>query len=358
MADYVISVDAGNGGTNGVMASKKGYKSVYFPSVRATTTGDSLGLGAGFEMAYEYVEWGKNKYLLGDDVFISRRAVERHTGASRYGNEFQLFLIACALGKLAPKGGTVDLTLFAPPSMYIDAKAMIEKRLAEVGNVLAIRFKDDKKPRVYKIEKLTVHPEGLGALLTFVLDENGKPITGDLLGGENIVLDGGMYTLEALQISNGNFNPESLATATWEAAGILDHVLRPVLAIAKKSGADFELITIDDIDRALRQGVLTGDYSLVSGASKVDLKPAIDKASERYSQWVGNNIIDGVFNGLRGIKSLILVGGGAVLTAPYLQQWYGAKMLSMVQYPHTKNVSPVDANAVGGLRLALSRQEA
>jgi hypothetical protein len=355
----VVSIDAGNGGTNAVLATEEGYKRVYFPSVRAVTTGDSLGLGAGFEMAYEWVEWGKgHKYLVGDDVFISRRAVERHTGANRYGNELQLFLIACALGKLIPEGGAVDLTLFAPPSMYVDAKETITERLADLKNTLAIRFKGDAKPRIYTIENLTVHPEGLGALLAFVLDDKGQLVQGDLLSGENVVLDGGMHTLDALQVSDGQFNPESLQSATWENAGIMAHILTPVLAVARKSGADFELIGLDDIDRVLRCGILTGDYSLVSGGSKIDLKPAIDKFSERYAQWISNQIIDGVFDGLRGIKSLIFVGGGAVLTAAYLQKWYAGKLLSMAQNPNTKNVSPVDANAVGGLRLALSRQKA
>src|SRR5687767_767272 len=111
MVDHIVSIDAGNGGTTGLLAEKKGYKSVRFPSVRAVTSGESLGLGAGFEMEYDFVEWGGHKYLVGDDVFISRRAVERHQGAFRYGDEFHLFLIAVALGKLAPKGGSVDLTL-------------------------------------------------------------------------------------------------------------------------------------------------------------------------------------------------------------------------------------------------------
>jgi hypothetical protein len=356
---HIVSIDAGNGGTNAVLATEEGYKSVYFPSVRAAATGDSLGLGAGMEMQFEYVDWGKSRYVVGDEALtVSRRAIERHTGSNRYGNEFHLFLIATACGKLLPSGGSIDLTLFAPPSMYVDAKATIEKRLSELGNSLAISFKGDAQPRVYRIERLTVHPEGLGAMACWILSDKGELVQGDLLAGEMVILDLGMHTADALQISNGNFNPESLASATWENAGIKDHILIPVLNMVKKKGSDFELLTIDDIDRVLRKGVITGDYSLTSGASKIELKPAFDKQNERYAQYIGNTLIDGIFNGLRGIKGLICVGGGAVLTVPYLQQWYGAKMLSMAQNPHTKNVSPVDANAVGGLRLALSRQKA
>lgn len=356
MVDHIVSIDAGNGGTNGVIATKKGYKSVYFPSVRATSTGESLGLGAGFELDYEWVSWGKQKYLVGDDVFISRRAVERHTGAFRYGNEFFMMLVSVALGKLAPKGGTVDLTLYAPPAMYFEAKKNIEKRFADSDNKLAIQFKGDTKPRLYTIEKLRVFPEGLGAALAFVLDENGKPITSDLLAGDIVILDSGMHTLDALLLSNGQFNPESLQHATYENQAVKAHILEPILNQVKKAGQDFELLTIDDIDRVLRNGIETGDYTLVSGGSQIDLKGPIDKQSQRYAEWIANNIISGVFNDLRGIKALIFVGGGAVLAAPYLQAKYNGKMLSMVTNPQTKNVSPVDANAVGGLRLALQEQ--
>jgi len=350
-----ISVDAGNGMTNAVMAQKRGYKSIAFPSVRASTSGDSLGLGEQFEMNYEYVEWGGHKYLVGDDVFISRKAVERHQGAFRYGDEFWLFLIAYSLGKLVPKGGEIDLTVFAPPGMYYDAKNAIENRMKEIKHRVAIKFKGDKKPRIFTIESLTIHPEGLGALLVFALDKNGEQIESDLLDGDNVVLDSGMYTLDALQISNGQFNPESLSSATWESGGIRANILEPVLRTVKKAGDDFELMTVDDIDRVLRQGLETGDYMLRSGASQVDIKPAIDKYSERFAQWIANNIIDGVFNSLRGIKYLILVGGGAVLIAKYLKQWYGEKLLDASKHKQVKGINEVDMNAVGGIRLAMMK---
>ena len=67
MTDYIVSADAGNGGTNAVMAKENGkYKRYYEPSVRAMATGDSLGLGLQFEMEYEYVDWYGSRYVTGD----------------------------------------------------------------------------------------------------------------------------------------------------------------------------------------------------------------------------------------------------------------------------------------------------
>ena len=152
MSDYIVAIDAGNGFTNAVRAKGKGYDSIGFPSVRASVTGDSLGLGEQFEMSIDYVQWSNFRYAVGDDVFTSRRAIERHQGAFRYGDEFWLFLVSVALGKLLPgKGGTVDLTVFAPPAMFFDAKEGINKRMEQIKNTIAIQFRDDKKPRIFKL---------------------------------------------------------------------------------------------------------------------------------------------------------------------------------------------------------------
>lgn len=359
MSDYIVAVDAGNGFTNAVRAKGKSYDSIGFPSVRAAVTGDSLGLGEQFEMSIDYVQWGSFRYSLGDDVFMSRKAVERHQGAFRYGDEFWLFLVSVALGKLLPKkGGSVDLTVFAPPALFFDAKEGIEYRLKQTKNIITVQFKGDKKPRVFKIASLTVHPEGLGAVGCYALDDAGKPIVSDILTGDTVVLDMGMYTIDALQMSEGKFNPESLQSATWEGQGIKAHMLDILLNQVKKAGADFELLTTDDIDLCLRNGLKTGDYALVSGASSIDLQKAVNKQAVRYGDWIANNIIDGVFNGLRGVKSLILVGGGATLVQDHLKTQYPNKILDASQHNHVADVHPTLLNAVGGLRLALARQSA
>ena len=361
MSDYIISIDAGNGLTNAVLAQKKGtYKSIHFPSVRAAASGDSLGLGSAFEMDTEWVEFGSHRYFVGDDAKLSRQPLERHQGAFRYGDEFHIFLITVAIGKLGIKSGSIDLTTFAPPGLYLEARKAIEKRLKQAGNKLSIQFKGDKEPRVFTIENLTVHPEGLGALLCFVMDKNGKAVDSNLLEGENVVLDLGMYTLDALQVSDGQFNPESLSSATWENGGIKAHILDPMLrAVKKQGGEDFSLITTDDVDRTIRHGLATGDYTLTVAGIEANIKPLLDKHRERYSAWIVNNIIDGVFNGMRGIKSLILVGGGATFVREWMNEYLGDdKLLNPDANKAAKGVDAIEMNAVGGLRLALSKQTA
>jgi hypothetical protein len=357
MVDHIVSVDAGNGGTNAVLARATGYKRVYFPSVRAVATGDTLGLGKQFELEYEYVDWGAHRYVVGDDVIhVSRRGIERHQGALRYGDEFHEFLVTVALARLGVSSGAVDLTVFAPPGLYATSKERIEERFTLNDGKTQIKLRGDDEFREWRYEKITVWPEGIGAAACFVIDDNGQMIPdNDVLSGQTVVLDMGMHTLDALQMSDGNFNPESLATATWENGGLKVHLLEPILRQVRKLDDDFGLLTLDDIDVVVRRGILQGDYTLRVAGKELDLKPAIDKYAERYSEWVANNIIDGVFNGLRGFKSAILVGGGAVLTEPHLSSWYEDKFLRFDRNSATKGIDPVDANAVGGIRLAKMR---
>ena len=357
MADYVVSCDPGNGGTNTVLARDSGrHKSVYFPSVRAAATGDSLGLGKDLELDYRYVDWYGHRYVVGDDVLrVTRRHLERHTGVNRYGNELYQFLVAVALGELGVKSGSVDLTLFAPPGLYLSAKTDILERFNDGGGEVVIQFKGDKKTREWRYDQITVWPEGIGAAACFILNDTGQLVESDVLTGEVIVLDMGAYTLDALKMSDGNFNPEELEHATFENGGIMVHILEPILRMVKKMGDDFSLLGIEDVERVLRLGTISGDYTLTVAGTEVDLEPAVEKHRERYAEWIANNIVDGVFAGLRGVKRVILVGGGALLVEDYMRQWYGDKVLDRKKHPTTKKIFPVDFNCVGGLRLALAR---
>jgi hypothetical protein len=355
----IVSADAGNGGVKAVLSTSKGFKTFYEPSVRAAATGDTLGLGKVWEMSYDYVDWGGYRYVTGDDVTrVTRRGIERHMGAARYGNEFHQFLVAVALAKLGIKEGSVDLTLFAPPGLYNDMKPVMIDRFSENGGEVSIKLKGDKKPRKWKYSNVTVWPEGLGAAACFVLDDSGEVVPSGVLDGEVVVLDLGAHTLDALQLSNGNFNPESLQHATWEAGGVHVHIREPILRdVKKKGGDDFANLTVDDIDRVIRLGSVSGDYTLTAAGFEIDLKPLLDKYRVRYAEWVGNNICDGVFDGLRGIKNVILVGG-AELIEDKMKEWYGPKILDRKSHVTTKKLHPIDMNAVGGMRLALARVKA
>lgn len=188
-----------------------------------------------------------------------------------------------------------------------------------------------------------------------ILDEGGQPVTSDLFTGEVVVLDIGAYTLDALKFQDGNFDPESLEHATWENAGVKTHVWERLRSRLRKHDEDFSVITVDDIDAALRRGFASGDWTVTIAGKSVDLKPLCDRYFEEFADWAANNICDGVFDGFRGIKSVILVGGGAAMVAGKLRDIYPDKIIDQRKIAHLKKVHPGDLNAIGGLRLALRR---
>jgi hypothetical protein len=358
MSDYIASIDTGNGGTKAELAktSGGGRKSHYEPSVRASATGDTLGInGAIGELSYDYADWNGHRYVTGDDVIrITRRGLERHMGSNRYGNEFHQFLTALALAKMGVKDGEVDLTTFVPPGLFKELKSTVEKRFLDDSGRVEIQLKGDKKPRQWRYTRVTVWPEGIGAAACFVLDDNGELVPSDVLSGDVVVLDIGAHTLDALQLSNGSFNPESLQHATWEEGGVHVHIREPILRAVKKLTDEFASLTVDDVDRVIRLGSASGDYTLSAGGYEADIKPLLDKHRARYAEWIANNIGDGVFNQFRGIRSIILVGG-AGLVEDQLKKWYGDKILDRKKHKTTAKLHPIDMNAVGGLRFALAR---
>ena len=362
MADHIVSADAGNGGTNVVIAKKNGgYKRFYEPSVRAIATGDSLGLGEQFELQYEYVDWYGSRYVTGDDVIrVTRRGLERHMGANRYGDEFHQFLVANALARLGVKSGTVDLTLFAPPGLYGAVHEVMKERFLENDGAVQIKLKSDRKPREWQYASVNVWPEGMGAALCLAVDDVGNMVMDTLLTGEIVVLDVGAFTLDALQLKDGDFNPEGMQHATWQNAGVNTHVREPLLNLLHKRDHDFGILTVDDVDSVLRQGFMEGDFTLEVAGKEINLESAVGRFTERYADWIANNIIDGIFNGFQGIRTAIMVGGGAAMVTDKLQELYGVydpkkpekggKILNLKKHDTTKKVHPVDMNAVGGLR--------
>lgn len=366
MVDYTVSADAGNGGSNVVMAKANGLKTYYEPSVRAIATGESLGL-EGFELQYEYVDWYGNRYITGDDVLQGmRRGVERHMGANRYGDEFHQFLVANALARMGVKKGDVDLTLFAPPGLYGTARQEIRDRFLENGGKVEIKLKSDKRSREWRYANVNVLPEGIGAAMCLMFDDDGNLEDPDVLNGSVVVLDIGAFTLDALQLRDGNFDPESLEFATMENEGVNTHVRRRLLRMLQKHDEDFSTLDVDDIDLLLRRGYTTGDFTVHVAGKELNVEKAVFNVAERYADWIANNVIDGVFNGLRGIKTMILVGGGAVMVGDKLMELYGpydptrpdkgGKILDARKHPTTKKIHPADMNAVGGLRYALMLQ--
>ncbi|MBL8165401.1 MAG: ParM/StbA family protein [Anaerolineae bacterium] len=348
MAEKEVSVDVGNGGVNAV----SGAQDMYMPSVRAAATGDRLDMGGGRQLAATLFRWNGALYAAGPDVLsLNLKRAERHQGENRYGNEFHQFLTAVACARLGAglKGKSeVALTLFAPPGMYNSAAPHMRKSfLADGGNV-TLQVGDEKKARQWRYTSVDVWPEGMAALMALIYNQRGEPRWADEFGGNLLLLDGGVFTLDALVIQDGNINPEALIHSTKSGQGLRAHVLDQVLRDLKRRGGDFEAVTLDMVDAALRHP----QQKLFIGNVEVEMTGIFAAYAEGYAGWIANEVLDSEFAGLKGINRLVLVGGFADMVYPHLRKWYGEKVFDRQGHDFAKKVHPAYWNSYGGLILA------
>jgi len=342
-----VSIDAGNGGVNAVLNAIM----IYFAAVRTRVTGDSLNMQGGMnQLSIPFVDWRGTRYTWGDHVLATHKpTMGRHLGENRYGNEFHQFLIAVALGQLDIASGVpIDLTVCIPPGYYNQGEPYMKKHLK---GELSIRLGGEKEPRVWDIQSVQVWPESLAMCGAFMLDAEGQALETDLFDGETLMLDIGINTLDAVRVSNGNFNPESLETATWSQGGANEHMRKPLLRVLKNAHEDFANATVDDIDAAFRR-----EKPIVRrGAASVDLTAQIGSMAESYAGWIADTILDGEYDGLRSIQRCIVGGGLAKHIEPWLRKWYNLKIIDVTKNRHTahlKNVHPGFLNALGARNMS------
>lgn len=365
MYTHIVSSDAGNGGTNTAVL-KSGQKPTsptcdYFPSVRAVIRGKGLGLGADLEHQYSPVDWNSQRYIVGDDVTrISKGGLDRFLGPDRYGSEFHQFLVMtalarCGVGLKSP--ADIGLTLFCPPGYFADQKDSI--RRAFEGKTYHLSYAE--KPYSITVQKVWVVPEGQAALYCFNLTPDGQPNQNNPLVGDVLVLDSGVYTLDAVLIRDGKVSPEQ--TFSLPNAGLDQFIRKPLMLAAQSAGRDFAGVGEDEIDQLIRDyATATHELdrpraaTLYHGGYTVDLYAAFQRECANYVNWIGNNVL-AKFDGLRGVKHVVLVGGGAALITPLMCAMFPDKIKNSETPPHyaAGKVHPVNMNVIGGLRIAVAK---
>ena len=346
----LVAVDAGNGITNAAKDTKNGYELVAFPSGRAEISGDTLDTGN--EMEFEWFEWNGTKYAVGDEALNASGRYIRPIGRDRYGEEFHQFLVAVACCQLGIKKGGIDLTLFAPTENFRERRAKMEANFLQNGGQVSMRVKVERSIRKFNYDTVRVLPEGLAAAFCFTMDEKGNSTNDDTLAGDVLIVDIGAYTLDVIYLINGQFNVEYLDKSSYAKFGLFDTVYSKISNKVNSMGRDWSTKNDNDIDATIRQGIATGDYSISSAGKSIDLKPMLTHNVQRYTDAVINDVFERHYDGLRGIKSMILVGGGADLMELYFKDTYGNKVVNSNTHPRTRDIGAVYMNAVGGLRSA------
>ena len=363
-----ISSDIGNGWAAVYRLVNGKVKSHGIPHARARVTGARLNADLGSQNIAEYADFMGQRYGYGDQIWnLTDSPVDLHQNtARRYGGTMQLFLLLVNLAEMGVKSGS-ELTVIvpAPPGLLNEVSPQIKKSfLAGEGGkgdgLWTIQLRRDKRPREYKFGRVITIPEGAGAFAAYRFNLSGEavelhdPQRGDLLAGRVAVLDLGAGTGDTYQIFDGNMNPDAIAHATDDRAGVISHLLKPLLTEVLQVVPEAKHLTTAHIDSVLRRYVVNATSEAatmrVSGRD-VNLEKAILSNCERYAEWIAANKLDPLW--ASGTDAVIEAGGGWLYIESWIKQWYGDQLLlTPALFPHTKNTALFDLNGVGQLAFA------
>ena len=363
-----ISSDAGNGWAACYRLVSGRIKQHGIPHARARVTGARLNADLGSQNIAEYADFLGQRYGYGDQIWnLTDAPIDLHQNtARRYGGNMHLFLMLVNIASMNVKSGS-DLTLIvpAPPGLLNEVGPQIKKAIlaGESGQgdgIWHIQLRRDRQPREYRFIRVITVPEGAGAFAAYRFDRSGELVPledksgADVLAGRVAVLDLGAGTGDTYSIFDGNLNPDAIAHATDDRAGVIHNVLKPILSEVLQAVPNASHLTTAHIDSYLRRYVQTPTPEAatirVSGKS-VNIEASILANCERYAEWVAANKLDPLWSA--GMDAIVEAGGGWLFIESWIREWYPDRLLlSPNMFPHTKNIALFDLNGVGQLHFA------
>ncbi len=363
-----ISSDAGNGWAACYRIVNGKVKSHGIPHARARVTGTKLNSDLGSQNVADYADFMGQRYGYGDGIWnLTDAPIDLHQNtARRYGGPMQLFLLLVNIASLNVKSGS-ELTVIvpAPPGLLNEVGPQIKKAIlagegGQGDGIWHIQLRTDKKPREYKFIRVITLPEGAGAFAAYRFTLDGELATlndkdgADVLAGRVAVLDLGAGTGDTYSIFDGNLNPDAIAHATDDRAGVIHNLLKPLLSEVMDAVPHAKHLTTAHIDSTLRQYVVSGTPEAVNirvSGKTINIEKAILANCERYAEWVAANKLDPLWSS--GMDAVVEAGGGWLYIESWIKQWYPDRLLlTPALFPHTKNIALFDLNGVGQLSFA------
>lgn len=363
-----ISSDAGNGWAACYRMVGGKVKTHGIPHARARVTGARLNADIGSQNIAEYADFMGQRYGYGDHIWdLTDAPIDLHQNtARRYGGNMHIFLLLVNIASLGVKSGS-ELTLIvpAPPGMLNEVGPVIKKSIldGESGQgdgVWSIQLRKDKKPREYRFVRVITIPEGAGAFAAYRFDLNGDAVElldrqgADMLSGRVAVLDLGAGTGDTYTIFDGSLNPDAIAHATDDRAGVISNVLRPILGEVMQAVPEAKHLTTAHIDSVLRRYVKQPSQEAatirVSGKN-INLEKTLLSTCERYAEWIAANKLDPLW--ASGVDAVVEAGGAWLYIENWVKSWYPDRLLlTPAMFPHTRNIALFDLNGVGQLSFA------
>jgi hypothetical protein len=369
-----ISTDAGNGWAACYRLVNGKIKQHGIPHARARVTGAKLNADIGGQNIAEYADFLGQRYGYGDGIWnLTDAPIDLHQNtARRYGGNMHLFLMLVNIAAMGVKPGS-ELTVIvpAPPGMLNTVSPQIKQSILAGENgsgdgVWTIQLRTDKKPRQYRFVRVITMAEGAGAFAAYRFNQEGEIVElpdhdgTDMLAGRVAILDLGAGTGDTYTIFDGNLNPDSIAHATDDRAGVIHNVLKPILSEILQAIPQATHLTTAHIDSVLRRYVVqqtTDSAALRASGKNVNLESSILTNCERYAEWISANKLDPLFSS--GVDAVVMAGGGWLYIASFIRQWYPDRLLlSPEMFKHTKAIPLFDLNGVGQLHFAAAVMKA
>ena len=180
-------------------------------------------------------------------------------------------------------------------------KSILDGESGKGDGIWHIQLRTDKKPREYKFVRVITIPEGAGAFAAYRFDMKGDLVElldrsgSDMLAGRVAVLDLGAGTGDTYQIFDGNLNPDAIAHATDDKAGVINNLLKPILTEVLEAVPQAKHLTTAHIDSYLRS---------MSSRPALKQRPSVSLAKPstlRRRSWQTAN---GTQNGLPPTRSI------------------------------------------------------
>jgi hypothetical protein len=367
-----ISTDAGNGWAAVYRLVNGKLRSHGIPHARARVTGAKLDTDLGSQNVAEYADFMGQRYGYGDGIWnLTDAPIDLHQNtARRYGGNMHVFLTIVNIAELGVKSGS-ELTLIvpAPPGLLNQVAPVIKEAFlagekAESNGQWTIQLREDKKPRAYKIVRVITLPEGAGAYAAYRFNLQGDVMElpdkrgDDLLAGRVAVLDLGAGTGDTYTIYDGNLNPDAIAHATDDRAGVIHNLQQPILNDILQAVPTARHLTTAHVDSILRQYLTaSGDVereaaaTIRVGGKNVNIGKSIAFNCEQYAGWVAANKLDPLWSA--GTDAVVMAGGGWLYIRDWIRQWYAERLiLSPEMFRHTKTIPLYDLGGVGQLAFA------
>ena len=361
-----ISSDAGNGWAACYRMVGGKVKTHGIPHARARVTGARLNADIGSQNIAEYADFMGQRYGYGDHIWdLTDAPIDLHQNtARRYGGNMHIFLLLVNIASLGVKSGS-ELTLIvpAPPGMLNEVGPVIKKSILDGENgqgdgVWSIQLRKDKKPREYRFIRVITIPEGAGAFAAYRFDLNGDAV--ELLDRQALTCSRACRRADLVQardtytIFDGSLNPDAIAHATDDRAGVISNVLRPILGEVMQAVPEAKHLTTAHIDSVLRRYVKQPSQEAatirVSGKN-INLEKTLLSTCERYAEWIAANKLDPLW--ASGVDAVVEAGGAWLYIENWVKSWYPDRLLlTPAMFPHTRNIALFDLNGVGQLSFA------